>query len=254
MSVGCSALQINAGLCSITPSTTDTAVVLEGTIPGGDAPPIDSGSSSGGDSSGGFRDDSTSDPTTAGPPCLPVAVVPHSCLGGPGGPGDPVSAAPTVTIADVATFVPTMSVGTSEPAGWALVGLPVNLIGPSGAVTVDGVLLGAGAQVRFTPIAWHWEFGDGTAASRPVPGGSWASLGLAEFSTTPTSHVYASSGTVRVTLTVELAAEYRIAEGPWSSVQGALTVPVPPFDLIVASAETVLVDRGCDAAPTGPGC
>ena len=237
LSSNCTSAEITFGLCSITPSTTDSAVVLDGAIPG----------------SGGAWDDTLADAVSQGTgdgdpdhSCLTSYIDPASCGTAP--------APPTVSIADVATFAPSFAAATSEPGGWAIVGLPVNLVGPSGSVTVDGTLLGAPAQVRFTPTVWHWDLGDGSTASVTTPGASWAALGLAEFSGTATSHVYAAPGIHRVTLVVDVVAEYRMGGGAWSPVPGLLTLPVSGFDVVVATADTVLVDRDCLAAPAGPGC
>ena len=243
-SIACSQPEILAGLCSITPSTTDTAVVLDGAIPG-------SGSSDTGnwdDALGSADDDSSATQCVSGP------VQPERCFGTAPRPIDPAVPAPVVTLADVATFAPTLAPAVSEPGGWAIIGLPVNLVGPAGSVTVDGVLLGNPAQVRFTPIAWHWAYGDGSASVVTTPGASWAALGIPEFAATATSHVYAAPGIYRVSLEVDMVADYRIGGGPWLAVPGLLTIPVSEFDLLVATADTVLVDRDCLASPAGPGC
>ena len=240
----CSQAQMVQGLCSITPSTTDTAVVLDGTIPG-------SGSSDTGnwdDALGSADDDPSATQCVSGP------VQPERCFGTAPRPIDPAVPAPVVTLADVATFAPTMAPAVSEPGGWAIIGLPVNLVGPAGSVTVDGVLLGNPAQVRFTPIAWHWAYGDGSSSVVTTPGASWAALGIPEFAATATSHVYAAPGIYRVSLEVDMVADYRIGGGPWLAVPGLLTIPVSEFDLLVATADTVLVDRDCLASPAGPGC
>ena len=240
----CNAIDVSLGLCSITPSTTDTAVVLDGTIPG-------SGSSDTGnwdDALGSADDDPSATQCVSGP------VQPERCFGTAPRPTDPAVPAPVVTLADVATFAPTMAPAVSEPGGWAIIGLPVNLVGPAGSVPVDGVLLGNPAQVRFTPIAWHWAYGDGSASAVTTPGASWAALGIPEFAATATSHVYAAPGIYRVSLEVDMVADYRIGGGPWLAVPGLLTIPVSEFELLVATADTVLVDGDCLASPAGPGC
>lgn len=237
-STTCTAVDIDFGLCSISPSVADSVVVLDGAIPGSGGAWDDAlAESVGGGVEGG------GDPDHA---CLTSFIDPASCGTAP--------APPTVSIADVATFAPSLAAAMSEPGGWAIVGLPVNLVGPSGPVTVEGTLLGGPAQVRFTPTVWHWDLGDGATASVSTPGASWTDLGLTEFSGTATSHVYSAPGIHRVSLAVDVIAEYRIGGGAWSPVPGMLTVPVSGFDLVVATADTVLVDRDCLAAPAGPGC
>lgn len=234
----CNLVEINAGLCSITPSTTDSAVVLDGSVSGSEP-------SGGGWSEGWSEADS-------GPERCDRLFAYLDCFVPPGGPlGD---GAPVVTIADVASFVPTLEWPTSEPSGWGIAGLPVNLVGPAGSSVVGATLLGAPAEVRFTPVRWVWDLGDGTVREAPVPGRSWGELGVGEFSATDTSHVYAARGTYRVGLTVVLAAEYRVGGGAWLPVPGTVAAAAPGFDLVIAAASTVLVDRDCRTGAPGPGC
>ena len=104
------------------------------------------------------------------------------------------------------------------------------------------------------PAAWHWSYGDGTAASHPEPGASWAAQGAREFDPTGTSHIYAQYGTYEIDLAVSYAAEYRYAGGPWVPIAGRLTLPTNPLVITVGNAKTVLVERECTANPGGPGC
>lgn len=237
----CSILQINAGLCSISSSTTSTAVVLDGTVQGGGGETGDEGSWSDdlGLTEAEIRE------------CERQPLQPDRCYRQP---PFPTEAAPVVALADVAAFTPSFAPAVSEPGGWAIVGLPVNLVGPAGSVVADGTLLGAPAQVRFSPVAWRWDHGDGTAAAHPLAGASWAQSGLPEFAATATSHAYTSPGRRLVTLAVTVVAEYRFDGGGWLPVTGMLTVPVSEFELVVATADTVLVERDCRVAPAGPGC
>lgn len=227
--------------CTIGSSTTDSSVILDGTIDGDGQD----------DGSGGLSDGLSHSRPTA-PDCAWSTIGVGRCdrrL-----PPLPPEAAPVVTMADVAEFAPAFGAAVGEPNGWAIVGLPVNLVGPSAPITVGASLFGAAAEVRFTPVSWRWDHGDGSTAVYEVPGATWSRSGLVEFSTTATSHVFRVDGMRRVSLSVLVVADYRIAGGPWEPVAGALTLPVAGFDVVVASADTVLVDRDCRAAPAGPGC
>ena len=236
------------GLCSVNSSTTNTSVVLDGTIGG-----TTGGDSSGGTATGSWNDDFDS-AAAPEPECVFSEIEPDRCYRNPPNPTDPLTAAPVVTITDVAAFAPTFAAALSEPSGWAIAGLPANLVGPAGAVTVGGTLLGSPADVRFVPVAWRWDYGDGSTATLGVAGSTWAASGLPAFSATSTSHVWTASGIHRVALAVVAVAEYRIAGGPWIPVAGSLTLPVSEFDIVVATADTVLVERDCRANPSGPGC
>ena len=161
---------------------------------------------------------------------------------------------PAVALSDIAAFRPDAAVDHSEPSGWTVAGLDTNFYATGGASTRDGTLLGLPASVRFTPVAWHWDYGDGTRASRGAGGASWSALGIPEFDPTATSHVYEQYGTYDIDLDVDYAAEYRFAGGPWLGITGVLSLPANRLSITVGNAQTVLVDRDCQQNPGGPGC
>jgi hypothetical protein len=177
-------------------------------------------------------------PTT--PDCAPIE---------PGEPG-----IPTITIRDIATFVPTPGRQQMEPDGWAVAGLHTNFYAITGSHVVNGTLLGRPADVRFTPTTYRWAYGDGTSATKHTPGGRWAALGIAEFEPTPTSHVYERIGDYTITLSIVFAAEYRFDGGVWRPVIGTITLPANDLHIRVGTAKTVLVEHDCLANPSGPGC
>ena len=180
------------------------------------------------------------------------------CTGTRAAPPPPAAPAgtPGVTIRDVASFRPELAVLRSEPDGWAVRGLDANILATGGSSTRTGELFGITAEVRFTPVAYTFDYGDGSVPlSTATPGATWEALGLAEFDPTPTSHVYDSAGTYTVTLLVDYAAEYRVGGGAFIPIPGTLAIPSAAIDIVVAdSATTALVDRICRADPAGPGC
>ena len=107
---------------------------------------------------------------------------------------------------------------------------------------------------RITPVGWRWTYGDGDAKASTTAGESWASAGLEEFSATETSHIYRAPGTYFIDLSIEYAAEYQYAGGAWMEVQGTLNVPQERLIAQAGTAQTVLVERGCQADRDGPGC
>jgi hypothetical protein len=159
-----------------------------------------------------------------------------------------------VTLADIARFRPAPGVQRMEPDGWVVVGLPANIYSIVDTQIVAGELLGQSADVRFTPVAWQWNYGDGTAATLPTRGGTWAALGLREFDATPTSHIYQRAGSYTIRLSIVYRAEYRIAGGPFTPIAGTITLPANELHITASGAKTVLVDRDCTVAPRGPGC
>jgi hypothetical protein len=230
--------------------------------------------------------DSTADVRSvqAREPVVPQRVVPHpvprqdrlaadvdtacrpgrgACLDGqhaflpPAKPADPTPATPAdpgVTLEDVAQFVPRSASIRSQPKGWALVGAPVNLLTDASAQVVDGTLLGRPAQVRFVPVSFTWDHGDGTAATVEGPGASWKQLGQRDFTPTDTSHVYGSVGDRRISLTIAYAPSYRFDGGGWQQIAGTLPVLVGPAVIHVLQGSTVLVGGACGSAHVGPGC
>ncbi|MDH6181382.1 hypothetical protein M2152_001564 [Microbacteriaceae bacterium SG_E_30_P1] len=150
-----------------------------------------------------------------------------------------------VTLADIANFRPAVGEHYTQPRGWAVVSLPTNVVSSARPQTVDGVLLGAPATVRFTPTRWTWDYGDGTQRTTRSGGDAWENLRLREFDHTGTSHVFQNRGRYEVSLRVDFAAEYRIGDGTWTAIEGLLTVVAPPVSVTVVRASTVLVDADC---------
>jgi hypothetical protein len=159
-----------------------------------------------------------------------------------------------VTLADIAAFRPAPGIERMEPDGWVIAGLPANIYSIVGVQDVDGTLLGRPATVRFTPIRWHWDYGDGTRATRTTGGATWAALGLREFDATPTSHVYVAEGEYTIRLMNDYRAEYRYAGGGFVPITGTIDLPANELHIVADGAKTVLVDRDCVVNPSGPGC
>jgi hypothetical protein len=141
-----------------------------------------------------------------------------------------------------------------QPDGWMVPGLDANFYAVTAPHVVDGTLLGQPASVRFTPVAFHWTYGDGTAATLPTKGATWEALGIPEFSRTPTSHIYAREGRYTIRLTIDFAAEYRFAGSPYYPIVGVIPLPANDLHVTVDGAKTVLVEHDCAANPSGPGC
>jgi hypothetical protein len=159
-----------------------------------------------------------------------------------------------VTLSDLVNFRPAPGVDSMEPDGWMIVGLDTNFYATAPVQVQSGMLLDLPAQVRFTPVRYHWAYGDGATRSASTPGATWAAHGLNEFDPTPTSHVYTTPGTYYIDLTIDYAAAYRWAGGPWTSIAGTIPVPANRLVATAGGAKTVLVERECTLNPQGPGC
>jgi hypothetical protein len=235
---GCGGVELKQGSC-VTGQFNGGGVDLSG---------HDSQPGSGGGSSGHSKGGGTHKPTP--PVCqgLPEACQTFTVIP-PGAPGNP-----SVTINDLKNFPAAPGTDHMEPSGWMVVGLPTNFYSVVGVQSVNGTLLGKSATVRFTPVSWHWTYGDGAAATHPTPGGTWAAQGIREFDPTPTSHTYVGAGTYFIDLSITFTADYRFANGNWTPVFGALTLPANRLVATAGGAKTVLVNHDCGENPGGPGC
>ncbi len=168
--------------------------------------------------------------------------------------GYSVGMLPEVTLADLASFVPTRPVLAGEPAGIAIVGMPANLLAGAGEHRVPGRLLGYDVVVRFVPAVYVFSYGDGATRSATTGGASWSSLGQAQFTPTATSHAYRARGTYTAAVTVRYAASVDFGSGAWRPVAGFVDASTGGYTVRVVEAHTALVARTCLENPRGPGC
>lgn len=232
----CSPEQIRLGTCSVDASVGTDDVTLTGTA-----------------TSPGTGRGASAHTGHAAPPNTCQIHVSTRCFG-----LDPRSnpAAPVrpITLRDIASFRPAPGVQHMEPDGWVVAGLDANFYSVVGQQLVDGTLLGQPATVRFTPVGWHWNYGDGTAVVRTTKGATWAAQGLHDFDPTATSHVYEVEGDYVIHLSIDFRAEYRFGSSGFVSIPGTINLPANDLRVTVTGAKTVLVDRDCVANPAGPGC
>lgn len=169
-------------------------------------------------------------------------------------PAEEAPGIPPVTAADVASFAPDRPPLQAEPAGVGVVGMPANFTAGVGAHTRTGTLFGRPVTVRFTPLAYVFDYGDGAVGRSSTGGASWQELGLPQFSATPTSHAYAARGTYTASVTVEYAAEVDFGVGTWFPVRGVVTAASGGYPVEIFEVRTALVDKTCVENPAGPGC
>jgi len=179
----------------------------------------------------------------------PAAPADPACV-----PQTPCDPALVVRVSDLVSIQADAPSQGMEPDGWLVVGIPTNFFASASTHVHSGSLLGAPADVRFTPVGFRWDYGDGTSATATSGGSSWAALNLPEFSETSTSHVFEQTGTLTIRLDVSYSAEYSFAGSEWRPVQGLLEVPASPITAIADRAGTVLVAESCSTDPGGPGC
>jgi hypothetical protein len=177
--------------------------------------------------------------------------------------GDDLAAAPFVRepfqivyvgIDDIAHFRPSAGITFMEPDGWAVKGVPANFWTETPTQILNGELLGVTASVRFTPLRYRWDYGDGATVFRSLGGGSWKTLGVDEFADTTTAHAFSTSGTYVVQPSIDFTAEYQFGPGEWTPIDGVVRASTNPLTVVVTGAATVLVGRDCLAAPGAVGC
>lgn len=173
----------------------------------------------------------------------------------PGQPSPPSSTpgTPTITISDLARFAPASVLAAAEPGNVGIAGMPTNFVGAATAQIQNGELFGIPLRVRFTPAVYVYTYGDGSSATVTTPGQTWASLGQAQFTPTPTSHVYREPGVYSAHVDIRYSAQVDLGAG-WVDVTGQLTTPGPTQDVRILEAHTALVAHTCAEDPAGIGC
>lgn len=164
-----------------------------------------------------------------------------------------VAGLPEVTLADLASFVPSRPTLRGEPDGVGVVGMPTNVVASASEQRIPGTLFDYDVVVRFVPVGFRFDYGDGAVATSSTGGASWSALGQAEFTPTPTSHVYAERGTYRVGVTVLYAASVDFGAG-WRPVPGHVEATTSGYRVRIVEVHTALVEKTCIENPRGPGC
>lgn len=141
-----------------------------------------------------------------------------------------------------------------EPGpGIAVRRLPANFISHAVEETVAAPLLGASVEVRFTPVGFAWETGDGGRIESVSPGRTWVDLRAKELTDTATSHRYRERGYFEVRPTVTYDASYRYGGSDWMPV-GTIDATGESFRVRVVTVESRLTRGTCLQYPDDPGC
>lgn len=159
----------------------------------------------------------------------------------------------TATIDDVAEFAPDPPRVVGEPDGVGVVGMPTNFVVDAIEHTATGDIFDIPVTVRFTPVSYVFDYGDGTRQETTRPGTSWEDLDAPQFTVTDTSHSYGEPGEYEVGVTIRYAAEAD-AGGGWFPIAGLLELATPTTVVRIVDVDTALVGRTCTEDPRGPGC
>ncbi|CAH0126093.1 hypothetical protein SRABI98_00130 [Microbacterium sp. Bi98] len=180
------------------------------------------------------------------------------CAPRPNRPAPPASApstpgAPTITISDLARFAPASIRATAEPGNVGIAGMPTNFTAAASTQIQDGELFGAPLRVRFAPASYIYTYGDGSSATVTTPGQTWEALGQAQFTPTPTSHVYREPGVYPARVDIRFTAQVDLGGG-WIDIPGQLTTSGATQEIRILEARTALVAHTCHENPAGVGC
>ena len=233
------------GNCTISNNGSSVDIGGSTTDPGDDGSGGRGDESGGGGGGGGAEDDGTGPAVT--PQCIPSPT--DFCRG-----NYEVVGLPDVTIDDLASFVPARPSLVGEPDGVGIVGMATNVVAAASAQDIAGRLFEYDVTVRFTPAGYRFSYGDGTTRATDTGGATWAQLGQADFTATPTSHAYDERGTYTVGVTVLYSAAVDFGTGRWRPVAGFVEATTSGYDVRIVEVRTALVDKTCLENPRGPGC
>ena len=167
--------------------------------------------------------------------------------------GEESAGLPPITITDLASFSPAVGTIVGEPDDLGVVGLPANFVTQASQHVRSGELFGFPVDVRFTPVSYTFDYGDGESRTSSSPGASWQSLGQAQFTPTDTSHIYSERGRYDASVDIAYTAEIDLGAG-WFPIEGHLDIPGPTQQIRIFEAHTALVARTCAEQPSAPGC
>ncbi|MFJ2544479.1 hypothetical protein [Microbacterium sp. NPDC087589] len=165
----------------------------------------------------------------------------------------PATGIPTIVISDLARFAPASVLATAEPGNVGIAGMPTNFTAAATPQIEDGELFGVPLRVRFVPAGYDYTYGDGSSATLTTPGQTWEALGQAQFTPTPTSHVYREPGVYSARVDIRYTAQVDLG-GDWIEVPGQLTTPGATQEIRILEARTALVAHTCHENPAGIGC
>ena len=131
--------------------------------------------------------------------------------------------------------------------------MPANVIAAASEQTLAGTLLGRAVQVRFVPVGYTFDYGDGATQTSETGGSTWEALGVGQFTPTDTTHPYRERGTYTVTATVAFAPFVNFGSG-WRAVAGTVSATSGGYGIQILEVHTALVEHTCIEDPTGPGC
>jgi hypothetical protein len=121
-----------------------------------------------------------------------------------------------------------------EPAvGWIPVNMPMVVSSTADPEQFDLDVLGTPVSIRAIPVAWTWDWGDGSRDTFETPGAAWPRKDV--------THTYDAAAELQVTLTTTYRGEFAVNGGPWQAIDGTTTVTSEPVPMGVEEFESRLV-------------
>ena len=141
----------------------------------------------------------------------------------------------------------------SQPGPHTLRGKETNVWAAANTQTFNLTMLGQKVVITATPVAYTWNYGDGTVwGPTPIHGAPLHQDRIGE--QTQTSHVYTETGRLTIGLTTHFDGSYSVNGGPELPIPGQGNIPSPAQPLTVWRAETHLYADDCFVNPNGIGC
>ena len=141
----------------------------------------------------------------------------------------------------------------SQPGPHTLRGKETNVWADAATQTFNLTMIGQKVTITATPVAYTWDYGDGTSwGPTPIHGAPLHEDRIGE--QTQTSHVYVATGRLAINLTTHFNGTYTVNGGPELPIPGQGNIPSPALPLTVWRAETHLYADNCFQNPHGVGC
>ncbi len=121
----------------------------------------------------------------------------------------------------------------TQPEGKTLVNFATIFYTRPQAFTRTVTLLGQRVQIHATPSSFRWHYGDGSSGTTATPGAPYPAKDV--------THNYARAHrTVQTSVDVTYTARFRVGNGAWQTIPGAVTIAGPPSPLRISEATAVL--------------
>ncbi|WP_237762562.1 PKD domain-containing protein [Arthrobacter sp. ERGS1:01] len=141
----------------------------------------------------------------------------------------------------------------SQPGPHTLRGQDTNFYADAHQQDFDVILLGQKVHITATPVAYTWNYGDGTVIGPTVSSG--APLPEDRIGEqTKTSHAYGATGKYAITVTTHFNGSYSVNGGPTLPIADQGHFTSAPLGLTVWRAITLNYADDCNTNPNGVGC